>query len=966
MPELPSTRTGSPIEELALKQSANRNNTAVTGPSSNEARLQEEQSPSVPLEARKLCRSRHCARQHPTFFCLAMRIFIVSLFVYDYISRVSLLTLITATTPELHAFEPSLVAAATLTYASLFLPSIALGLCCGGHLRNTWLWAGWRAATFVNMFSGLNGRQAGPCFLLSKLLVVQKFGCISNMMLSSRVEAPRRVAAGCILPLAAVFGFLLLAMQVTMVFLAASLAVAAVWASSAVGLIASKLLLVFPGGLLHYLDWLTHGSATRLMLTGFGVKESRFQQASKTALVSNENAEAKVLSFMPECRNGGDGNTRTCSPNHSSPSRANQGLRTVGEEESECISISISTERHPTISSGDVSLGDETLNPQHGTKNHLGHSSPVEKHPSLKLPAFYSTATLSGSVPLELHPCSSLRKVMRLHRHHITASRNIHSSSPQGIWRIDKAAAGSPALSASSAKLAERELDSTVGPSGSPVVESSWRFHGTSGGLFADATRGSVGAHISTSPVCDEAKKKYWSSGLEARTPLTPHTTDSSSEGSVCRDDSSQFSVNPGLLSFAYAGSLQGPESTRAVVTESSDVISQHRACSYGAALEAAPSRWNRKAALPSKSVAAVLAGASPFRWMRRQLKEQLNTNQCLQSSPSFGTHTTRVSRPGIPVVSTWNHSKPSLCIEPQHQTLGSSTNVQGSQGSFHLKLLFAAHSAKKNTTPSAHDGEQGPVEGGPKSRWGTYALKKRRRRPFAAELDDEDYNELIMRREKLIFEWFERLVAVRYDEVKRKSEEVKAGLGDSDSDTWGCHKDAAAPHKAAAARMQPSSTNHVKGDIQWSSFDTLFSEDLCASHSRPDRVDGKLESARADGPDIVTCIQTEELFNLPVDDEAARPPLVNAGCRRQEQQRSNPFEVHRGRPVLDIPERLDPSSAPLKESATDRGSTGEANTSEKCPFPVIHYRFKDMVEMPHLREVCKIPVIFGSFQPPW
>ncbi|KAL8450602.1 hypothetical protein Emed_002474 [Eimeria media] len=870
------------------------------------------------------------------FLRWALASMIVFLSVYDYASRVNLAALGAAVAHKTQSAGPILFAAVVLASASVVLPSVALWICCFSHLKNTWAWAGWKAAGVVRLFANSAKRDeredvSQGVLALSELRVLRKLAELRRLACSSSSSLVARLAiGGVVLPLAAFVSSLVVCMQVTAVLVAATLVIVIMCAYISFGLLATKSLLGFPGGLLHLLDTLTYGSALKLVATSR--REKNIELDTKTAFPSScPTGEEQQLQ---EPRRQTEDLHASNQPNPSRlppPSECHQGLQIISEDAAAGESGSLSRERACR-----VVVDDEAAAPQGEGTPRLKGNAHVKPHCSVSIAPSYRKATYSGSVPRALHPCICLSGAIRLHHQHIRSSRRRNRLATDYEKEDDVQ---------SSSDFCDKSDDSRAGhtkkQAGLSAAGSGWRFHGSSAGLFADSVRPTVAGHTASAEICEEAKRKYWSSGLEAGSIVNLSSKEDSAGEGLPSDGAAASSDEYGLLSFAYGGWPRHAGQAEGEVQGSSNTCDQTEGVF-------------KRVTTPSvraESVASLLAGASPFRWLRGHTAQQSGTTACPQPSPSLRTHAIRISRPGIPAASGKNEGPASSPFDRDcHNTLSSSPSSAGPQHRWlGLKLVFTANETQAAALNSEdatqkHHGESALV---PQPK--ICIFKSRRQKPAAVELDSAEYRDLMLRREQRIFKWFEQVVAVRYLEVRRLTQATMSKELDSEDASYRFEEVPIEPAPPSTSRSV--SNVNEKESIRWSNFQTLFPPGPSAH--REEKSSSVVATGKPPDPQVLSCVLTEDLFFMSVADPTPRSWLIQSGKRCQKKQRAPPSCGSVGdKPIGDSLKTTSPHKVAEQCSGGTEGSSICGDTSsEALGLPVLHYRFNDMVEMPHLRE---------------
>ncbi|KAL8436212.1 hypothetical protein Efla_003742 [Eimeria flavescens] len=858
--------------------------------------------------------------------------------VCDYASRISFAALATATAVTVQGVGPYLLAATVLAYASAVLPSIGLGICCSGHFKSAWFWASWKAAAALHLFAGsaddtkrrvLHGRW-GP---YKQLSTVGAFCRVCRVVTSSdRNTAVRLLAAGCLLPVAALACFLWVCFQVVVVIFSASLAVLALWVCVSLLLLALKFPLVSRCKLLHLLDLLTRGSAVQLCLTSPGAEESCSAANSVPRRSPCHATNQKTDRVGLACQLGGQQSGThpyawSCDSAHA--------LGTMCESASQCQSTTPGRVEQSSGRGRFASVQAEAATFEVTRDSSPGEDDHAAKKATPHQSASYTKATLCGTVALELHPCTAFRGSMHVYHQHLVAWRVRRCLSSRWGRHVPGGGGGaSPSQQSSEVECGRRPPTSEVEFS---ATQRGWRFHGSSAGLFADSDRWSPATDATSPPpvMCEEAKKKYWSSGLEAGSIVNLQTTSKLAERHTSSDGSAVDFADCGLLSFAYSKSSRAGERV---------VRAAQGACNT-ANLAADVSRIHDSLSVSSVILPSLLAEASPSRWLRDRIAQQRASTPCPPASPSFRTQETRKSRPGIPAVPRRSEEGGNCCSNAKGRTPCSQFGNSGTQpGWLDVKLLFAASAKQPAASTLNTELSACQADSAPKQRSGIHVLRRRRHKPSAAELDDAEYEKLVLRREQLIFQWFERLVAFRYFEIKRTREVVTQQRALSfEHVTDQFHKVPVDPGSSCPTRAP--SVEQGKEDIKWSSLNTLFPQE--SSAVGVDELGGILAVPTPVDGEVLSCMPTEDLFSLPEKKMTPRFWTLQSGRRPQLKHATSAS----CRIFSDEAELTGSSKSPEECVATEETSTRGASAFEMPASPLLHFRFNDMVEMPYLRE---------------
>lgn len=903
------------------------------------------------------------------FFCLALGLCIVAISVVDYVSRISMATFIATSTRSLGNVEPTFLAAAILTSASAVLPSIAFGVCCGSHLRSTGSWAWMRAAAFVHLFADSKARPRERSFLFSDVFALALLDRASRWSLScGKSAAVRRAAATCLLPPVAVACFLLLCLQVTVVAALSSLAVVAMWGCSALGFVVFKAFFMHRKTVLFLLDCLTHGSALQLPRQHCETSAG----CSLRILVSSAEAQEKSAP---------DGGTHNCQEGsevlHLSgavapPSQLQEGLCAAGGEKADCASGRIESDKASCPGNRFNSLkgtGVGSLHPESPghERNHIrgeSHQLSCSQRPNAlgrersrplggigghvsKIP-FYTNATLCGSVPRRLHPCPALKGAVRLHRQHLKTCRERYCIAPNGGRQVEHSTNTCP-LSESGDSNAPEALESTSEWQNTHFSAGGRRLYGSSGGLLADSLKGFRTAQESPPVADDGASQKYGASGLEAESAGIPCAAEISPRELPRNHSSERCTGGAGLLALAYAASFHRAELAKDAVTEADGPTSEQPDRAYSAVQEVGISNRSDTVIPRTESVAPQIAGVSPYGCMRHQPKQHqvADPPSCPPASPSHKSQATRFSRPGIPSLKlggkSWLHSR---LDSFRQQTLRPNPGCQQAGGTQQvLKLFFTAPAVRDAGADSKED--QLVVKGS-QPHLAARFLKRKKQRPTPAQLNDSEFEDLVLQREQRIFDWYEDLVAFRYAEVTCTREATKTPDGQKPEGLA-----EACDHSDPQIDVNPLPLSEEECGIKWSTFESLFlqdSQDSCVVPMDVRAVPSTAKAVKLNEPHKVTCMQTEDLFELDLPERTPYRSVVRVRGKREEAQPAKALARDtRRKDFADCP------SSPRSDDCGEGDGAAHACSSEggsELIQPIIHYRFKDMVEMPHLREV--------------
>ncbi|CDJ64844.1 hypothetical protein, conserved [Eimeria necatrix] len=879
-----------------------------------------------------------------TFTRCCLAAFVVTISVFDYASRVSMTLFLAAAAGKFEGAEPLLVAAGVLACLSIFLPSIALGLCCSCHLRNTGIWAAWKAATLFHVTVNSKEEEGHSTLfprrlVLGELLVVKYFKLLSCCILpSTQCTAIKIVIAGCILPPAAVACCLVLLIQIVMVAVVASLSVVGLWACGFLGVTALKVLLVSPRGLLPYLDCLTYASAVR-----FNLAEVQNQGINHTGEPGPQQLPNRGGGQIKPARGhvcqSSKGGGRVDRSNSSSIPKYGQDLRTISQGEEEHGHVDVCVPRDTGDSACITSLGDPAVEFRRSSASNWARCNLCTKRY-----ARYTRATLWGRVHRKLHPCPSLQGAIQLHRQHLKSRLDKPFLAAHGERRFSRL---TPTASVSS------RLSGTVGEPGMSTpretsAKANWRFHGSSGGLLADSLRAPVGVQDLRPTLTHEEKQKYWSSGLaEGCIPSPCASSNCKAALHPCRNTGQSPWISS-VLEFVYKGEAQ--EAT-AISKVGVDGYPHDRAYEDSVAKDTTFSKCSDASSLRTKSLASGLAAANPNRWLRSEAKKQGAPASLLAIpvSASLNSHTAGESHSSLARAKVHKKEDLKSKFESRRTEVLPPGGFRARTGWKGFKLFFTGGSERRETSVDINKEEcrQVQVTPGPPI---VRIFKRGNKRPQPCQLDDKQYSDMIVRRERCIFNWYERLVTFRYTEISAFRRVEASQLNETSFETKSVSL-GGGPEDVVPPTSPRSSVNQGEAGIQWASLHTLFPH----TESTEQLVDvtETLDGCTPLHQEPLACMHTEDLFDLPPNDSLtsdARPYLF-CKPRHDQQRRLDPSRVVAGFKSADCPAPTHWNKAPESGVAGDGSSTRGDSGLDQLASPDMHYRFRDMVELPHLRE---------------
>ncbi|CDI85781.1 hypothetical protein, conserved [Eimeria praecox] len=882
---------------------------------------------------------------------LALGASILVISVGDYLSRVFMAAFFAVAARTFQGLGPTLAAATVLACCSVVLPTVALGICCSCHFRSIGIWAAWRAAKFVHAMvdseSGEGQRTLQPTRLaLDDLLCVNLLRRLFiGIIYSDHHYALKFAAAGCILPPAAVVCCLLLVLQIVVVTAAALLAILCLGALSFVWISAFKAFLLSRRGLLLYLDCLTHASALGMSTEGSVQQGNEIHNPRAHELPPNRAPEMQPVSEhrLDAFRE----NTGHVYPFGSLyPSKFVQSPGSAGKAGTDAKPDSI------------YSLAGEKLNLK-AVEDKENQARPPRDATSggpglsFRWSAYYTKASHCGNVPQKLHPCPSLQWAIQLHRQHIEIYRDRQRLMQQRRKRcIQQPGRARSCSSCASGTVPAREQRSAEQMQKIPG-KAGWSLHMSTDGRFDDSLRAQVYAQDrdTLSAVCGEAKEMFWPGAREQGSTKSSSTDDKSQGTLNSLDNDATTPWCHDILAFAYGGHAQETHIELAAAADSHSVAP----CTGILFSKEVPApRGHEKVSLRSDSAAYRLAGVSPYRWVQQKVERH---HGAPPRSPFPITRSFRSrAAPGSPP-----------CISnsriPSKESFGCGFNSRRPKGTLRTAALqtkavcvgssvfsTAAHPALYTDPAECVEGPNEHRHRNPEVLCGFPVLRGGKKISLKSHIDDAEYDVMVTRTERLIFSWFERLVSLRYAEVTALSQSAaeKVSSTISETDSWpagGDGREILPPVLTASPSVEEANAG-----IKWDTFSTLFHQGH--STEQVDGVKGASAASTLEEEKRVPCLCTEDLFDLPVKQPVksdARQYIC--GKRDHEQRDSALLRVITGRLCLDSP-------APFQWSkhagpGTSRGSCSTRGDSGSCKLaaPTPHYRFKDMVELPHLRE---------------
>ncbi|OEH79633.1 hypothetical protein cyc_04245 [Cyclospora cayetanensis] len=925
---------------------------------------------SSPLRVEKLRdKSKLLAVQaYRRLLCWTLGPCVVCLSLYDYASRISLAVFLAAAA---QGFEQQLgatpYAAVALLILSVVVPSAGFGICCSRHLRSTISWAASQAARIVHLAanSDSGGASSKPARGLLRrcslrcLFAADLFVRLQNRLVPrGSTKGVHLAAAMCALVPAAAACCVLLILQVLLVAAAALGAATALWACGSIGVVMLKLFLVHPSILLRYLDCLTHGTAVKLPAREAEKIRPAEALSPSVAGAASRKAELKRLDETGPEGHASEDDAASPSPlallETSSGSQVGEGrLRVIGEEGVDGVSSSTGCHNEPRRS-----LCSEAPEAASEEAHAAAASGAGRRRTPWELPlprkrfyAHYATATLEGRIPQQLHPCPSLKGAIQLHRQHAEGCRDVHCRLTHGTLPFASASRKSVfALDMHSLMQAEEQAASE-GKAREGLPEAGWRFTGSSDAVQAAAALRRAGTLQSSEPITGEkSKERSLSTRLQGSSLSESRLAALSASGT--RPNGSALEEAPALLAFAYGVSSEGVD-----VAPSST----HEEESAGAASETAGSRRKTDAAITlSESVVSLLVRASPYRWIRQHAGQQsADSPQSSPTSPCFiffdGMRTPRLglSNPQQAQEKSARSCRLYSQLKTPRDAAGSAKTSSACRG---LKLLFADPQLQRGG--GGGDGGSSEALARRRTQYSSLAfrvLKSRKQRALPSQLDPPAYNAMILKRKQCIYSWYERLVGLRYAEVegaRSKTAEKKAYELTSESAQPTCEGH---PEEAGSALSYSAISSHCgyrqvsDTSIKWSSFDSLFQQDegKKATHRKNPEELWKPEDVtlypRAD-PRALACMPAEDLFDLhstPSPSTLQHYAIPIQPHHHKQQEGHGPStDCQQSSQLVSAAEHCN-ANCTFRDVATDQ----QLQTA-------LHYRFKDMVEMPHLREM--------------
>ncbi|CDJ52248.1 hypothetical protein, conserved [Eimeria brunetti] len=700
---------------------------------------------------------------------------------------------------------------------------------------------------------------------------------------------------------------------------------------------AFKVFLISRRGLLFYLDCVTHASAllvnptegstkkngdmrtlraTKLPRNGIGRIKPVYEQRVDAATETAEKVHPSVSVSSPRFGRSPSSAQRTEPTVFNSPLEDARSNKTGDLEDKESQS---QCQRDPKC-------GDRTF--------------------PLMRSAHYTSATYYGSVPQNLHPCPSLQWSIQLHRQHIEINRDRHFLVTHWKFRT-----GRPEIAGSSPSGVSYTVSAEErGPTEQRQFvqgQAGWSLHERRCRLFADSLRAQVYAQDSdgSSVACDGTEGTYLPSGLEQESTNSPRASNKAPAMLNSLDKPTQNPWFHGILAFVYGSQVHEAQVELQAVADGNSAAGSFE---NTFPKDATTARCNDSMGLKIDTSASVLQGASPYTWVPRKLNQQHTAP--VQASPPTSPFSSRAAPESPPEISGSRVPDGENSNFPLDSDIGltrPSADLDDRALRRGVKLIFTgAHPGLCLTSAeSAEDQEKhGQVLSG------TRGLENRKRRPFQPDIDDARYDSMVIQRERCIFNWFERLVAFRFAELTDMSKAAEAKIDGVTSDAELCSSGGNTEEIRSPLFNLPSSADPADTGIKWDTFGTLF------PHTQPTtQVDcerGEPEASSLEEEKRVTCLCTEDLFDLPMKEPVvadARQHLCGKG--RREQRGLDLYRNKIEKLCMDLPVSFNWSTVAIPGTSGGGSSTRGDSGSDQHDIPILHYRFKDMMELPHLRE---------------
>lgn len=805
-------------------------------------------------------------------------------------------------------------AIAVFSGLSVLAPALAWGVYCWRHLLAFGKWS----ADFTVAAIGLTDDE--HCISALRAWACKKR---RQIMVSETVngDAQRNgTLKGLCSFLHFISSILHLPIKIAVALSVGSCAAFALWVCGVLGVFVFKAFLIPTSALLQFLDILTFASAVR---TAADIRKDKPNRDN--ALKAAGENEGAISSLEIH----GDGLGRTEHLGGSSlvydwfHSRCSASLEPIGEESPQFCGASSSSVQNcnqmNVVELSKVSISDKQVKPLKS----LNQAFTVSSN--------FKTATFSGSVPCSIHPCSFCTVNYKCRR--AAVSYRLRCILPRCFKRYS--ITSYPMHEVAS----ESGVDVPVATLGQlmaaepPDDPTTWKFHGSSGGLLAEAaSRGSITDSRSTvqkmEGSCD-ANNNGSTLGVRG----SQHTR--STENHEASQD--HYGHPPGgIFQFAYKTSVSSNSQYNEINGSSVPVTSK-----WLASQNDVPDQLSESDSVP----------LNPYGWLKRQGWEHSMHQKYTNSKISNLSRRTRLSRPGIPGVFAIKS------LAKRRVTTDNPSELQGlkSRTGFDLSTSFSGKVRLlfNRKAGSALVGKFCDGTWTSKNHWRRLRVLRRSRCRIRPQSDEGDVEKFLNRRQLLVFDWFERLVAHRYAQHEAlirncvhsptssssRGERTLPGKGDSASGKRGDQP------RRSLETMQP-------GDLR----ETFSGQKSCSEENKrtpvlwcPRQSNQEHASSEVVEGALLGCLKAEDVFELRKPESACERYLSSYELRKL--LGSKECEC----PQSDVSPVFASISSSPDYDHLQHGNLCSINTSfpQSCsPSWKMHFRFKDMVEMPEMRQV--------------
>ncbi|CDJ58048.1 Ankyrin-3, related [Eimeria maxima] len=482
-----------------------------------------------------------------------------------------------------------------------------------------------------------------------------------------------------------------------------------------------------------------------------------------------------------------------------------------------------------------------------------------------------------------------------------------------------------------------------------PGKSSSTRRGSSGGRVDSSSSHEYAQGSDSISVVSGESKEKLWLSNLEEGSATSPRASGQSQVILMALENNTANPWLPGILEFVYGSEVHESEAV-------SEIHASAPNFDRVFLKEATIPRWNDNVGWGTDREAYRLPCVTPCSSMQQKIKQE-NPAVGLTvppESPLVVSHEGPVSpqnfedrglRPEKFISRLRSYPKAALPLARLH--------AKASCKAFQL-LFTGAHSERRLASAETVGDQKGHMQRNPEVLCTFRDLKKRGQWPLKPHTNYAEYDVMVAQRERHIFNWFERVVASRYAAVTVVSKSEPTKVNEMTSETGSCSSECGLGDDLPRESRQSPSVDQMGAGIKWATFSTLFPQS--DNTAQVDGLKGALPTPTLEGEKRVPCLRTEDLFDFPVEEPVTSDGRQYPCCKGHFLKRGfEPSRNKMGKLCLGFSGSLHSSKvggpAIPGGGRSIRGESG----SDQIDSPILHYRFKDMVELPHLREVRKV-----------